>query len=98
MCVCVCVCVCVLALHFWVMTSCTLVCGYQRFARTCPSTLKMEAAYFSEMFVSTYKGIWYHKPQDHSLNLHRCVGFGCVVAIPVLHGCQCFFNRSMERG
>jgi hypothetical protein len=28
----------------------------------------MEAVYFSETLVTTYKITWYHNPEDHNLN------------------------------
>jgi hypothetical protein len=46
---------------FQVVTPCGLIDGYQCLG----GTLKMEAIHSSEMFVTTYKAIWHHNPEDH---------------------------------
>jgi hypothetical protein len=32
----------------------------------------MEAACFTEIFITTYKTTWCHNPEDHNVDVHHC--------------------------
>lgn len=51
---------------FWVMTPYKIVYRYQRFTETVSPSLglKMEIVCFSEIFVSVYKSIGFHNPDE----------------------------------
>jgi hypothetical protein len=54
---------------FWLVTSCSIVVGYQRFKGH--FTLKMEAVWTSETMVSYHITTWRHNQKDLDLNFHR---------------------------